>query len=197
MNAIVVIILAMIFSAFFSGMEIAFIASNKLRIELDRKQGTFGSQFLQVFTTNPGQYIATMLIGNNIALVIYGLFFSRLLSPLLTPLFGSDLAVLILNTLISTALILLMGEFLPKTIFVISPNFFLKLLSIPAMFFFVIFYPISKFTIAASNLFLSVFFGIRGNKKEQENFKKNYPPSLVNICKMDMRSFFWMNQGSS
>ena len=169
MNAIVVIILAMIFSAFFSGMEIAFIASNKLRIELDRKQATFGSQFLQVFTTNPGQYIATMLIGNNIALVIYGLFFSRLLSPLLTPLIGSDLAVLILNTLISTALILLMGEFLPKTIFVISPNFFLKLLSIPAMFFFVIFYPISKFTLAASNFILNIFFGIRGNKKEQEN----------------------------
>lgn len=169
MNAIVVIIIAMILSAFFSGMEIAFIASNKLRIELDRKQGAFGSQFIQVFTGNPGQYIATMLIGNNIALVIYGLFFSRLLGPMLTPLIGSDLGVLIVNTLISTALILLMAEFLPKTIFVISPNFFLKLLSIPAMFFFVIFYPISKFTLAASNFLLGIFFGIRGNKKEQEN----------------------------
>jgi len=169
MNAIVVIILAIIFSAFFSGMEIAFVASNKLRIELDRKQGMFGSQFIQVFTGNPGQYIATMLIGNNIALVIYGLFFSRLLSPLLTPLIGSDLAVLILNTVISTALILLMSEFLPKTIFIISPNFFLKLLSIPAMFFFVIFYPISKVILSASNIFIRIFFGIRGDKREQEN----------------------------
>lgn len=169
MNAIVVIILAMIFSAFFSGMEIAFVTSNKLRIELDRKQGVFGSQFIQVFTGNPGQYIATMLIGNNVALVIYGLFFSRLLSPLLTPLIGSDLAVLILNTLISTALILLMSEFLPKTIFIISPNFFLKLLSIPAMFFFVIFYPISKVTLSASNIFIRIFFGIKGDKREQEN----------------------------
>jgi len=169
MNAIVVIIIAMIFSAFFSGMEIAFIASNKLRIELDKKQGAFGSQVIQFFTGNPGQYIATMLIGNNIALVIYGLFFSRLLSPLLMPLIGSDLAVLMLNTVISTALILLMGEFLPKTIFVISPNFFLQLLSIPAMFFFVIFYPVSKLTLAASNFLLSIFFGIRGNRREQEN----------------------------
>jgi len=169
MNAILVIILAMIFSAFFSGMEIAFIASNKLRIELDKKQGAFGSQVIQFFTGNPGQYIATMLIGNNIALVIYGLFFSRLLSPLLMPLIGSDLAVLMLNTVISTALILLMGEFLPKTIFVISPNFFLQLLSIPAMFFFVIFYPVSKLTLAASNFLLNIFFGIRGNRREQEN----------------------------
>jgi len=169
MNAIVVIIIAMIFSAFFSGMEIAFIASTKLRIELDKKQGAFGSQVIQFFTGNPGQYIATMLIGNNIALVVYGLFFSRLLSPLLMPLIGSDLAVLMLNTVISTALILLMGEFLPKTIFVISPNFFLQLLSIPAMFFFVIFYPVSKLTLAASNFLLSIFFGIRGNRREQEN----------------------------
>jgi len=169
MNAIVVIILAIIFSAFFSGMEIAFVASNKLRIELDKKQGAFGSQFIQFFTGNPGQYIATMLIGNNIALVIYGLFFSRLLTPLLTPLIGSDLAVLILNTIISTAVILLMAEFLPKTIFIISPNFFLKILSIPAMFFFVIFYPISKVTLSVSNIFIRIFFGIQGDKREQEN----------------------------
>lgn len=169
MDAIIVIIIVMIFSAFFSGMEIAFVASNKLRIELDRKQGHLGSNFIGVFTGNPGQFIATMLIGNNIALVIYGLFFSRLLSPVLIPLLQSDIAVLIVNTVISTALILLMSEFLPKTVFVISPNFFLNLLSLPAMFFYVVFYPISKLTLAASNLFLRLFFGIRGNSKEQEN----------------------------
>ncbi|HAX92736.1 MAG TPA: hemolysin [Bacteroidales bacterium] len=169
MNAILVIIIVMIFSAFFSGMEIAFVASNKLRIELDRKQGNFGSQFTGVFTNNPGQYIATMLIGNNIALVIYGLFFSRLLNPVLLPLLQSDLAVLIVNTVMSTALILLMSEFLPKTVFMISPNFFLNMLSLPAMLFYIIFYPISKLALAASNLFLRIFFGMRGNKKEQEN----------------------------
>lgn len=169
MDAILVIIVVMIFSAFFSGMEIAFVASNKLRIELDRKQGNFGSQFTGVFTNNPGQFIATMLIGNNIALVIYGLFFSRLLNPVLLPLLQSDIAVLLVNTVISTALILLMAEFLPKTMFMISPNFFLNILSFPAMLFYIFFYPISKLALAASNLFLRIFFGIRGNKKELEN----------------------------
>jgi len=169
MDAIIVIIIVMILSAFFSGMEIAFVASNKLRIELDRKQGNFGSRLTGVFTNNPGQFIATMLIGNNIALVIYGLFFSRLLNPVLMPLLQSDIAVLVVNTVISTALILMVAEFLPKTMFLISPNFFLNLLSFPVMIFYIFFFPISKFTLGASNLFLKLFFGIRGNKKEQEN----------------------------
>src|SRR5665647_3227850 len=101
MNGILIIFLAIIFSAFFSGMEIAFVTSNRLRIELDRKQGVFGSEILKLFTNNPGQYIATMLIGNNIALVIYGLVFSKLLGPRLEAVFDSDLIILIVNTLIS------------------------------------------------------------------------------------------------
>ncbi len=169
MNGIIVILLAIILSAFFSGMEIAFVTSNKLRIELDRKQGVFGSEILKLFTNNPGQYIATMLIGNNIALVIYGLVFSRLLSPPLSSLIDSDLLVLIINTLISTAIILFVAEFLPKTIFILSPNFFLKFLSIPTLFFFFIFYPVSKFTLAASNLLIRIFFGIRTGEKNQED----------------------------
>ena len=169
MDWILIIILTIILSAFFSGMEIAFIASNKLRIELDRKQGAFGSRFIKVFSDNPGQYIATMLIGNNIALVVYGLFFSRLLSPVLIPIIRSDLLVLILNTIISTGVILLVAEFLPKTVFIISPNFFLKLLSLPTIFFYYAFYPVSKFTLAASNFFIRIFFGLKTNKKEQAN----------------------------
>ena len=169
MNGILIILLAILFSAFFSGMEIAFVTSNKLRIELDRKQGVFGSGIIKIFSNNPGQYIATMLIGNNIALVVYGLFFSRLLGPALTPVIGSDLLVLILNTIISTAIILLVAEFLPKTIFIISPNFFLKSLSLPTLFFYWIFYPISKLTLAASNLFIRVFFKKKPGEKPQEN----------------------------
>jgi CBS domain containing-hemolysin-like protein len=169
MNGILIIFVAVIFSAFFSGMEIAFITANKLRIELDRKQGVSGSQFIRIFNNNPGQYIATMLIGNNIALVVYGLFFSRLLGPVLTPLIRSDIAVLILNTVISTAIILLVAEFLPKTVFKISPNFFLKLLSLPAMFFYYLFYPVSKLTLSASNLLIRIFFGVKSKGKEQEN----------------------------
>ena len=98
MNGILIILLTILFSAFFSGMEIAFVTSNKLRIELDRKQGVFGSGIVSTFTSNPGQYIATMLIGNNIAIVTYGLFFSKMLGPLLTPLLKSDLLVLISTT---------------------------------------------------------------------------------------------------
>lgn len=183
MDGILVIFLAILFSAFFSGMEIAFITANKLRIELDRKQGEFASQIIKIFTNNPGQYIATMLIGNNVALVVYGLFFSRLLGPVLTPLIGSDLVVIILNTVISTAIILLVAEFLPKTVFKVSPNFFLKLLSLPAMFFYYLFYPVSKMTLAASNLFIRIFFGISSDKKEQENlvFSKVDLDHFVNL----------------
>jgi CBS domain containing-hemolysin-like protein len=169
MNGILVILLAIVLSAFFSGMEIAFVASNRLRIELDRKQGVFGSEILKIFTNNPGQYIATMLIGNNIALVIYGLVFSRMLGPKLSNIISSDLLILIVNTIISTAIILFVAEFLPKTIFIISPNFFLKFLSIPTLFFFSLFYPVSKFTLAASNLFIRIFFGIKPGHRKQEN----------------------------
>jgi CBS domain containing-hemolysin-like protein len=185
MGGILIILLAIILSAFFSGMEIAFVTSNKLRIELDRKQGVFGSKIIKLFTDNPGQYIATMLIGNNISLVIYGLVFSSILGPVLSPLIDSDLLILILNTIISTAIILFVAEFLPKTIFIISPNFFLKFLSIPTLFFFFIFYPISKFTLAASNLFIRVFFKIKSGEKKQENlvFSKVDLDHFVNLSK--------------
>lgn len=169
MNAIIVIVIAIIFSAFFSGMEIAFVSANRLRIELDRKQGAFGSRFVKLFLDNPGQYIATMLIGNNIALVVYGLFFSRLLTPVLIPVIESELAVLIINTVISTAVILFVAEFLPKTAFVITPNFFLKILSIPTLIFYFLFYPVSKVTLAVSNWFIRFFFGIKKNGRDQEN----------------------------
>ncbi len=183
MNVILIILLAIILSAFFSGMEIAFVASNRLRIELDRKQGVFGSSIIKLFTDNPGQYIATMLIGNNFSLVIYGLVFSKILGELLTPLLNSDLLVLIINTILSTAIILLVAEFLPKTIFIISPNFFLKFLSVPTLIFFFLFYPVSKFTLAASNLFIRIFFKIKPGEKKQENlvFSKVDLDHFVNL----------------
>lgn len=169
MDLLLIILLSVILSAFFSGMEIAFVASNRLRIELDRKQGVFGSGIIKMFTYNPGQYIATMLIGNNFSLVIYGLVFSKITANLLNPFINSDVLVLIINTILSTGIILLVAEFLPKTIFVISPNFFLKFLSIPTLIFYFLFYPVSKFTLAVSNLFIRVFFGIDASDKKQED----------------------------
>ena len=185
MNGILIIFVAIVLSAFFSGMEIAFVTSNRLRIELDRKQGVFGSRIIKLFTDNPGQFIATMLIGNNFSLVIYGLVFSKILGTLLAPVLGSDLLILIVNTFISTTIILLVAEFLPKTIFIISPNFFLKFLSIPTLIFFFLFYPVSKFTLAASNLFIRIFFKIKPGEKKQENivFSKVDLDHFVNISK--------------
>jgi CBS domain containing-hemolysin-like protein len=183
MNGILIILISIVLSAFFSGMEIAFITSNKLRIELDRKQGAFGSGILKIFTNNPGQYISTMLIGNNFALVIYGLVFSKLLSPKLAVFIDSDLLVLVLNTIISTALILLVAEFFPKTFFIISPNFFLKFFCIPTMFFYLLFYPVSKFILAVSNVLIRIFFRVGPGKREQENlvFSKVDLDHFVNL----------------
>jgi CBS domain containing-hemolysin-like protein len=169
MDLIIIILLAVVLSAFFSGMEIAFVASNKLRIELDRKQGVFGSRIIKLFTDNPGQYIATMLIGNNFSLVVYGLVFSKALGTILQPVIGSELLILIINTIVSTILILMVAEFLPKAIFVLSPNFFLKFLSIPTLIFYLIFYPVSKFTVGISNLFIRLFFKINPLEKKQED----------------------------
>jgi CBS domain containing-hemolysin-like protein len=183
MNVLLIILLAIILSAFFSGMEIAFVASNRLRIELDRKQGVFGSKIIKFFTDNPGQYIATMLIGNSFSLVIYGLVFSQILGKLLAPILASDVLILIINTLLSTAIILLVAEFLPKTIFIISPNFFLKFLSIPTLIFFFLFYPISKFTLAVSNLFIRIFFKFNPGDQKQEDlvFSKVDLDHFVNL----------------
>jgi CBS domain containing-hemolysin-like protein len=185
MNNWLIILIAVLASAFFAGMEIAFVTSNKLRIELDRKQGVFGSGLIKIFTANPGQYIATMLIGNNIGLVIYGLIISKILSPLISSFVGSDVVTLILQTIISTAIILFVAEFLPKAVFLINPNFFLKSLSIPTIIFYFLFYPISKFTLVASNYFIRIFFGIKKGDSSREDivFSKVDLDHFVNLSK--------------
>jgi CBS domain containing-hemolysin-like protein len=185
MNNWIIILIAVLASAFFAGMEIAFVTSNKLRIGLDLKQGVFGSGIIKIFTTNPGQYIATMLIGNNIGIVVYGLIISKILSPLIYSFSGSDVITLILQTIISTAIILFIAEFLPKTVFLINPNFFLKLLSLPTIFFYFLFYPISKFTLIVSNYFIRIFFGMKQSESSQENvvFSKVDLDHFVNLSK--------------
>jgi CBS domain containing-hemolysin-like protein len=187
MNNWLIIFLAVLTSAFFAGMEIAFVTSNKLRIELDRKQGVFGSGIIKIFASNPGQYIATMLIGNNIGLVVYGLIISKILSPLIYAFTGSDIITLILQTIISTAIILFVAEFLPKAVFLLNPNFFLKALSLPTLLFYFLFYPVSKFTFVASNYLIRIFSGKGENENLQENvvFSKVDLDHFVNLSKQN------------
>jgi CBS domain containing-hemolysin-like protein len=183
MNEIMIIIIILIFSAFFSGMEIAFITSNKLRIELDKKQGVFGSRIISTFVENPGQYIATMLIGKNISLAAFGVLVSKNLQPLIAEAIKSDPGVLILQIIIAASLFLFISEILSRTLFNITPNFFLKNLSLPTIIFYILFYPVSKFTLALSNLFINMFFGLKKGNNDQENavFSKVDPDSLVNL----------------
>ena len=167
MPIIVTIIISVLFSAFFSGMEIAYISSNKLKIELHRKEGSFNSKIISFLSRYPGQYIVTMLIGNNIALVIYGIFMAILLEPLIHTLTEHDANILILQTIISTLIILFTAEFLPKTLFRINPNSFLIIFAIPVLIFFVIFYPVSKLTIYISNFILGTFFKVKIHEKQE------------------------------
>ncbi|MBE9509806.1 MAG: HlyC/CorC family transporter [Bacteroidetes bacterium] len=167
MSNIVIIIISVLFSAFFSGMEIAYVSSNKLKIELYRKEGSFNSKIISFFSMYPGQYIVTMLIGNNIALVIYGIFMAILLEPVIYILTEHDLNILILQIIISTLIILLTAEFLPKTLFRINPNSFLKIFAIPVLLFFIIFYPVSKLTIYISNFILVTFFKVKTGEKQE------------------------------
>lgn len=166
---IVSIVSMLIASAFFSGMEIAFISSNKLKIELDKKSQSFVSRLVSFFTKNPSLYISTMLVGNNIALVIYGIAMTKFIEPLFIPYVNSDGILLLINTVISTFVILLTAEFLPKILFKQRPNFVLNLFSVPVFLFYVIFYPITIFTLWLSKIFISIF-----SRKDMSSFDNSH-----------------------
>jgi CBS domain containing-hemolysin-like protein len=149
-------------------MEIAFVSANKLRLELDKKQDSVNSRILSIFTANPGQYIATMLVGNNVALVVYGVAFAKLLEPFFYSFLATDGAVLFLQTISSTIIILFTAEFLPKTLFRINPNVFLRVFAIPLIFFYYLFYPLTRITITLSKLLLNVIFRAAIDKDEEK-----------------------------
>lgn len=142
--AIVITVVAIIFSGLFSGSEIAFVQSSKVRREIDATRGGIVNAILRLFNRHEDMFISTLLVGNNVVLVIYGIAFSALINPVLEEWFNnSEALVLISNTLLSTGIILIMGEFLPKTSFRINPNFMMRLLALPLYLLYLIFYPVS------------------------------------------------------
>jgi len=161
---IFIILISILLSAFFSGMEIAFVSANKMHIELEKKKDTFLAKTLSKLTQNPSKFITTMLVGNNISLVVYGYFMGDLSMHFLAPYFSSEFLLLLTQTLISTIIILITAEFMPKAIFRIYANETLKFFAIPAYLFYVLFYFISSFVIFISDFFLKVFF----NTKEDQ-----------------------------
>ena len=155
------------FSAFFSGMEIAFVSSNKVKAEIDIKKGGLVSQILNIFYAHRETFISTLLVGNNIVNVVYGIGIAWLLKEPLESWLGNDneATVLLVQTIISTAIVLVMSEFLPKTAFRINPNRSLRLFAVPLLFLYLLLYPIAQFTSWLSSALMRLC-GIKNEKKE-------------------------------
>lgn len=164
LDTIIYLLITMAFSAFFSGMEIAFVSVDKLRFEMDKKAGVT-SAILSYFFRNPNDFISTMLVGNNIALVIYGIFMAQIIEGnLLAGVISNHFAVVLIQTIISTLVILVTGEFLPKTLFKINPNLALRVCALPLFVCYVVLFPVSKLASGLSSVFLYIF-GVRINKE--------------------------------
>lgn len=164
MDTVIFLLITMAFSAFFSGMEIAFVSVDKLRFEMERKSGVT-SGIISYFLRNPNNFISTMLVGNNIALVIYGILMAQIIEVnLLAGIISNHFVMVLVQTVISTLIILVTGEFLPKTLFKINPNLMLRVCAIPLFICYVILFPVSKFASGLSYLFLRIF-GMKVNKE--------------------------------
>jgi CBS domain containing-hemolysin-like protein len=153
-------------SAFFSGLETAFLTANKLRIELLSKRSIFPAQILSFFVKNSSHYISTMLVGNCISLVIFSIFMSQILEPHLHPYIESKVLVLLLTTLLSTIFILVAAEFLPKNLFRINPNRTLSVFAVPLLLVYLALYPIVLITNMLARFFLRFALGTKFPEKE-------------------------------
>lgn len=157
--AIVITLVAIIFSGLFSGTEIAFVQSSKVRREIDAAEGGLINRIIMSFSRHEDMFISTLLVGNNVVLVIYGISFSAIVNPVLESWFGPDgeALVLVCNTVLSTGLILITGEFMPKTTFRINPNFMMRLLALPLYLIYITLYPISLFVSWISKGLMKLF----------------------------------------
>ena len=182
---IAIIVICLLLSAFFSGMEIAYVSSNKVYLSIEKKQNNFNAKILSKLIEKPSQFITSMLVGNNVVLVIYGMFSGELLMNWLQSLSFSftTFTNLLLQTILSTIIILFTAEFLPKVFFQIYANSFVKLFAFPAFVFYQLFYWVTKFIIWISDYILIKFFKTEGDQV-QEYFSKvelgNYISEQIN-----------------
>lgn len=167
MNQLLFIIITLALAAFFAGMEIAFLASNKLRLELDRKQGLLSSKIIHVFQEHAGQYIATIQLGNNLVIVIYGIFMARSLEPFLSRFITSEYGVMTVQTAISALIVLFLAEYLPKALVRINPNLALRIMSFPLLLIYIVLYPASILIHRFSNFVLRSI--VRSGEVDQYN----------------------------
>lgn len=161
-TSIIIAVIAVIFSALFSGTEIAYVQSGKVRMEIEAARGGMINKILQRFSHHEEMFISTLLVGNNVVLVIYGIAISFLINPWIDSWFHNDGMTLICNTIISTGIILITGEFVPKTVFRINPYLMMRLFAIPVYIIYIILYPISVFTTKLSKILMKLI-GIKGN----------------------------------
>ncbi len=176
---IAIIVISILLSAFFSGMEIAFVSANKLHIELEKKKVGFLASILSTFTGKPSKFITTMLVGNNIALVVYSIYMGDLLLGLLPTSTWNEFTILLVQTIISTVLILISAEFLPKAIFRIYANEALRFFALPAYFFYILFHLFSVLITNISDFLLRIFFQTNADV-EQTEFSKEELGNYIN-----------------
>lgn len=167
LSALIVTVVVLLLSGLFSGSEIAFVQSSKVRMEIDAARGGVIDRIIRRFSHHEDMFISTLLVGNNVVLVIYGITFSILINPVLEGWFHSEALVLLVNTVLSTGIVLFVGEFLPKTTFRINPNFMIRIMALPLYLIYLVLYPV---TILVSGISrgLMKFFGIKNEEESGE-----------------------------
>jgi len=162
----IAIIVCLVLSAFFSGMEIAFVSANRFKVEVDKKQGKLSASIIASFLEQPSRFISTLLVGNNIALVVYGITMAKILEPWIAVYTSSESAILVVQTIISTLLILVTAEFLPKAFFRINPNRMLDIFAVPAKVCYVLLYPLVWVIDRFSKQILAALFKVKLNEEK-------------------------------
>ena len=190
MTDLIIIMISLVMSAFFSGMEIAFVSSNRLKIEVDKNKGHLPARIISRFNRIPSRFIGALLLGNNVALVIYGIAMARMLDPMIVQAlpvaWQSETLVLILQTLVATLLVLVVAEFLPKIFFRINSNNILKFFALPAAIFYYIFYPLIYLYIGFSEVILKRFVKLKFTRDnlvfsvvDLDNYLKEFSPDYT------------------